>query len=127
MIQFLRGNRASLEASEYIPADGQPIHEKDTNLLKVGSGSSSYTALPYLGYSSGGMYWVEINGIQSMVTPELATRAGSPVFEYHVQCYIPNGFEGFILYIGYLDTEDIYLSCAISTSNSNFETYQDVE
>lgn len=118
MIQFLRGDKASLESSEYIPADGQPIYEKDTNLLKIGNGSSNYSALPYLGYSTGGMNWVEINGLY---TPESTASIRSPddvephvpmpapTTEFHLRYYIPSDSIGFIVDVGVQEVTHAYL------------------
>lgn len=52
MIQFLRGNKSQLEASQTIFGDGQPIFEKDTGQLKVGNGVDVFSSLPYVGTSS---------------------------------------------------------------------------
>lgn len=118
MIQFLRGDKASLEASEYIPADGQPIYEKDTNLLKVGNGSSNYSALPYLGYSTGGMNWVEINGLHtpestaSIRSPDGVEPHGpmpAPISEFHLRYYIPSDSIGFIVDVGVQESAHAYL------------------
>ena len=49
MIQFLRGNKSQLEASQTIFGDGQPIFEKDTGQLKVGNGIDVFSSLPYVG------------------------------------------------------------------------------
>ena len=54
MIQFLRGNKSQLEASQTIFGDGQPIFEKDTGQLKVGNGVDVFSSLPYVGASSSG-------------------------------------------------------------------------
>lgn len=52
MIQFLRGTKSTLESSQTIFSEGQPIFEKDTGRLKIGDGSSAYSALKYIGESS---------------------------------------------------------------------------
>lgn len=52
MIQFLRGTQAALTSSNTIFSEGQPIFEKDTGKLKIGDGSSAYSALKYIGESS---------------------------------------------------------------------------
>lgn len=59
MIQFLRGNKSQLEASQTIFGDGQPIFEKDTGQLKVGNGVDVFSSLPYVGASSSGGYVFE--------------------------------------------------------------------
>lgn len=59
MIQFLRGNKSQLEASQTIFGDGQPIYEKDTGQLKVGNGVDVFSSLPYVGASSSGGYVFE--------------------------------------------------------------------
>lgn len=114
MIQFLRGDKASLEASEYIPADGQPIYEKDTNLLKVGNGSSNYSALPYLGYSAGGMNWVEINGLYtptlSSDSSQVSTRAPEPATDFYLRYYLPSSCAGALVYLGLKNIPDSYLA-----------------
>lgn len=126
MIQFLRGDKASLEASEYVPADGQPIYEKDTNLLKVGNDSSNYSALPYLGCSAGGMNWVEINGayepenttsLQS--SSSIEPRAPTPTVTKHLRYYIPSGCIGFILDVGFQEGERGYLTVILSRIDIN--------
>lgn len=47
-IQFLRGTRSAITASNKVIADGQPLYEKDTNKLKVGDGSTEAKSLPYI-------------------------------------------------------------------------------
>ena len=122
MIQFLRGDKQSLEASEYIPADGQPIYEKDTNLLKVGNGSSSYSALPYLGYSAGGMNWVEINGLYtptaSSDSSQVSTRAPDPSTDFYLKYYIPTSCAGALVYLGPYNIPHSYLA-VIKNSHDN--------
>ena len=49
MIQFLRGSKSQLESSSTIIAAGQPVFESDTGQLKIGTGSSRYSSLPYVG------------------------------------------------------------------------------
>ena len=49
MIQFLRGSKAQLESNSTIIAAGQPVFESDTGQLKIGTGSSRYSSLPYVG------------------------------------------------------------------------------
>lgn len=53
-IQFLRGNKSTLEASQQIFLPGQPIYEQDSGQLKIGNGSDIYSALKYVGASSSG-------------------------------------------------------------------------
>lgn len=53
MIQLLRGNSSTLNASQQIFAEGQPIFEKDTQKLKIGNGVDIYSALKYIGESGG--------------------------------------------------------------------------
>ena len=47
-IQFLRGPKNKVEASNKVLADGQPLYEKDTHKLKVGDGSTAAKSLPYI-------------------------------------------------------------------------------
>lgn len=56
MIQFLRGTQSQLNSSNQVFAAGQPIFESDTGQLKIGNGSSVFSALPYVGASSSGSY-----------------------------------------------------------------------
>lgn len=49
MIQFLRGSKSQLESNSTIIAAGQPVFESDTGQLKIGTGSSRYSSLPYVG------------------------------------------------------------------------------
>lgn len=53
MIQLLRGNSSTLNASQQVFAEGQPIFEKDTQKLKIGNGVDTYSALKYIGESNG--------------------------------------------------------------------------
>ena len=53
-IQFLRGNKSTLDASQQIFLPGQPIYEQDSGQLKIGNGSDIYSALKYVGGSSAG-------------------------------------------------------------------------
>lgn len=54
MIQLLRGTKSQLDSYQTVIAEGQPVFEKDTGQLKIGNGSSIYSALPYVGAGSGG-------------------------------------------------------------------------
>ena len=56
MIQLLRGTKSQLDSYQTVIAEGQPVFEKDTGQLKIGNGSSIYSALPYVGASSGGSF-----------------------------------------------------------------------
>lgn len=47
-IQFLRGPKSKVQASNKVLADGQPLYEKDTHKLKVGDGSTAAKSLPYI-------------------------------------------------------------------------------
>ena len=47
-IQFLRGTKSKVQASNKVLADGQPLYEKDTHKLKVGDGSTAAKSLPYI-------------------------------------------------------------------------------
>ncbi len=47
-IQFLRGIKSKVTASNKVLADGQPLYEKDTHKLKVGDGSTKAKSLPYI-------------------------------------------------------------------------------
>ena len=49
MIQFLRNTQSQLQSSQQIFAAGQLIFESDTGQLKIGNGSSIYSALLYIG------------------------------------------------------------------------------
>ena len=46
-IQFKRGSTANLQ--NIIPAAGEPVWDKELQKLKVGDGTSLYSALPYVG------------------------------------------------------------------------------
>ena len=48
-LQMKRGTKLILEASDYVPAEGEPIVELDTGKLKIGNGTAKYSALPYVG------------------------------------------------------------------------------
>lgn len=57
MIQLLRGTQNQLNSYSTIIPDGQPVFERDTGQLKIGTGSARYSNLPYVGSifeSSGG-------------------------------------------------------------------------
>ena len=57
MIQLLRGTQSQLNSYSTIIPDGQPVFERDTGQLKIGTGSARYSSLPYVGSifeSSGG-------------------------------------------------------------------------
>lgn len=56
MIQLLRGTQQQLNSYSTIIPDGQPVFEKDTGQLKIGNGTSMYSALPYVGVSGGSEY-----------------------------------------------------------------------
>lgn len=49
MIQFMRGTKSQLNNNSSIIAAGQPVFESDTGQLKIGTGSSRYSALEYVG------------------------------------------------------------------------------
>lgn len=49
MIQLLRGTKSTLESSQTVFSDGQPIFEKDTGQLKIGNGVDIFSNLPYVG------------------------------------------------------------------------------
>ena len=49
MIQFMRGTKSQLNNNSSIIAAGQPVFESDTGQLKIGNGSSRYSALEYVG------------------------------------------------------------------------------
>lgn len=68
MIQFLRGTKSQLEASNTIFGAGQPIFESDTGQLKIGNGSGNFASLPYVGASSGG----SLSGSYHVVDPRTA-------------------------------------------------------
>ena len=69
MIQLLRGNRSTLNASQQIFAEGQPIFEKDTQKLKIGNGVDIYSALKYIGQSSGSASLdIQEDGSTSLIT-----------------------------------------------------------
>lgn len=55
-IQFLRGNKSTLDASQQIFLPGQPIYEQDSGQLKIGNGSDIYSALKYVGASSSAVF-----------------------------------------------------------------------
>lgn len=62
-IQFLRGNKSTLEASQQIFLPGQPIYEQDSGQLKIGNGSDIYSALKYVGASSSGGSDIVVHGV----------------------------------------------------------------
>ena len=79
MIQLLRGTQQQLNSYSTIIPDGQPVFEKDTGQLKIGNGTSMYSALPYVGASGGSEYpkiHVEYSEITSMF--------GDPYFNGYV-------------------------------------------
>ena len=47
IIQFKRGTAASLANTNPTPAAGEPLFESDTNKMKLGDGTTTYTLLPY--------------------------------------------------------------------------------
>lgn len=53
MIQFMRGSKSQLDSLQTILPSGQPVFEEDSGQLKIGNGSSIYSALPYVEASSG--------------------------------------------------------------------------
>ena len=52
VIKFRRDTSANWTSANPIPAQGEPCYETDTGKFKIGNGSDSYTALPYV--SDGG-------------------------------------------------------------------------
>lgn len=68
MIQFLRGNKSSLDSSSTIFQPGQPIFEQDSGQLKIGNGTDIFSDLPYVGgsgidtncYYNAGNYYADI-------------------------------------------------------------------
>lgn len=68
MIQLLRGTQSQLNSYSTIIPDGQPVFERDTGQLKIGTGSARYSTLPYVGSifeSSGGGGEVTFGGTDS--------------------------------------------------------------
>lgn len=68
MIQLLRGTQNQLNSYSTIIPDGQPVFERDTGQLKIGTGSARYSNLPYVGSifeSSGGGGEVTFGGTDS--------------------------------------------------------------
>jgi Major tropism determinant N-terminal domain len=47
VINTQRGTAAALTASNPVIASGQVVYETDTGRLKVGDGTTAWTALPY--------------------------------------------------------------------------------
>lgn len=68
MIQLLRGTKSQLDSYQTVIAEGQPIFEKDTGQLKIGNGSSIYSALPYVGDASSS---VQLSGTTNNYTIDL--------------------------------------------------------
>lgn len=54
-IQHKRGTSASLASVNPTPLAGEIVWESDTNKIKVGDGTASYNALPYLTAGGGGV------------------------------------------------------------------------
>lgn len=73
MIQLLRGTKSQLDSYQTVIAEGQPVFEKDTGQLKIGNGSSIYSALPYVGASGGGSGELVKNLTASSSLPGFAT------------------------------------------------------
>lgn len=68
MIQLLRGTKSQLDSYQTVIAEGQPVFEKDTGQLKIGNGSSIYSALPYVGAASSSM---QLSGTTNNYTIDL--------------------------------------------------------
>lgn len=68
MIQLLRGTKSQLDSYQTVIAEGQPVFEKDTGQLKIGNGSSIYSALPYVGTASSSM---QLSGTTNNYTIDL--------------------------------------------------------
>ena len=128
MIQFLRGNKSQLEASQTIFGDGQPIFEKDTGQLKVGNGIDVFSSLPYVGASSsGGSTWTSgQNGSNSWSYKDLDTGKrvmyGTYKFTSNVistYSYSPSDY----LTFGYApgDSTNVLWNNSDATSMSNIE------
>lgn len=68
MIQLLRGTQSQLNSYSTIIPDGQPVFERDTGQLKIGNGSSLYSALPYVGAVASSM---QLSGTTNNYTIDL--------------------------------------------------------
>lgn len=66
MIQLLRGTQSQLNSYSTIIPDGQPVFERDTGQLKIGTGSARYSTLPYVGsiFESSGGGEITVSGDQ---------------------------------------------------------------
>lgn len=53
VIKFRRDTSANWTSINPIPAQGEPCYETDTGKLKIGNGSDTYTALPYVSDDGG--------------------------------------------------------------------------
>ena len=105
MIQFLRGNKSQLEASQTIFGDGQPIFEKDTGQLKVGNGVDVFSSLPYVGASSSGgsayPYWDRSAGNSYSTVIKLSEHLWLSRFPCRSQQYNPSTLGRYIPYYQY--------------------------
>lgn len=68
MIQFMRGSKSQLDSLQTILPSGQPVFEEDSGQLKIGNGSSLYSALPYVGAASSSM---QLSGTTNNYTIDL--------------------------------------------------------
>lgn len=141
MIQFLRGNKSQLEASQTIFGDGQPIFEKDTGQLKVGNGVDVFSSLPYVGEGlssglSGGSNYIDLSDNRRLhwgrdAGPGSDLEDMSPLVDGHWhmnnQMYVvslPNSLSTIESYIAISELGDFNIvSVAIVSSVNIYITY----
>lgn len=95
MIQFLRGNKAQLNSSINVIADGQPVFEKDTGQLKIGNGVNLFKDLPYVGISNSGEESYDMNSGYVDLTSQLRLSWGYvkfPEIQESQLSYLPFSF-----------------------------------
>lgn len=76
-----RGTAAALASANEIPADGQIVFETDTNRLKIGTGVTTYTLLPYLDNE---IYIADVIGLQTSLNDKQAAGSYSATVHTHV-------------------------------------------
>lgn len=89
MIQFMRGTKSQLNNNSSVIAAGQPVFESDTGQLKIGNGSSRYSALEYVGsifeYDPSGASTSQINISDKLVdTNKVFIKTGA--FNFNMTC-----------------------------------------
>lgn len=108
MIQFLRGTKSSLTSDSTVFKAGQPVFESDTGQLKIGNGSDIFSALPYVGQSSGLNHYFESDNwspkgyidlaaglrisFEDFKFPKVSPSLGSDNFTYIEEYYIESRY-----------------------------------